>query len=109
MRPLQNRSSGVLLKAAMLVELAAVLAAAPLAGTDLQQYLNAPAWYLESEVSFNARYADATQSGVTETKSTISLDRVFSAMWPLDLRTDGLSPVLGPPSLSNSADSSVPI
>lgn len=77
-------------------------------GTDMETFLGAPVWYLDFEVSFKVRFTDSTQDGPTKNKTTISVDRVYSASWPLDIRMDGLSQVLNSSALAGGADGSVP-
>jgi hypothetical protein len=108
MRSCSKRLSTILLAATMLTCVAATVQVAPAFGSDFETYLAAPVWYLEFEVGFKTSSADTTRNGAATIATSISMDRSFSAMWPLDVRLDGPSTVLNASYLSGAADGKVP-
>ena len=108
MRPLPSRFPSRLLNATMLTLWAAILQTGSAVGADIEEYLNTPVWYLEYEVSFKAEHQSSETNAIGTFATSISFDRAFSANWPLDLWSQGPSPVLGASFLSGAADGSMP-
>ena len=108
MRLLLNRPIEVLLLAILGVFSAVHVWSAPAAAADLQQWLSTPIWYAQFEVEFKVAHKDtAIVEGATRI-TQIDMNRTFSAMWPVDIRSDGPSVVLGSSMLSGGADGSKP-
>ena len=108
MRLLPNRPMRAFLPVIWGIFAALQIASAPAAAADLQQWLSTPIWYAQFEVEFRVAHKDtAVVEGVTRI-THIDMDRTFSAMWPVDIRSDGPSMVLGTSMLSGGADGSKP-
>jgi len=76
----------------MVLAVSAVLPAVASAASA-QEFLNAPVWYLEYEVSFTSRNQGTFQGGWGPMSFTSSLERVFSGWDKLNLRSQGPGPL----------------
>jgi hypothetical protein len=78
------------------------------AANTIQDFLSAPKWYVQYDMTFKvAHTGTGTNNGAT-TKTHITMNRTFSATCVLDMRMDGPSTVLNSSVLSGSADGSTP-
>jgi hypothetical protein len=82
--------------------------AAPVAASTTEEFLNAPVWYLEYEVSFTSAHQGTYQNGSGEPITfTSKMERMFSAREVLNLRNGGPGSITMM-SLSRTADGSQP-
>jgi hypothetical protein len=72
-----------------LVVAAAVLAPNATSAATAEEFLNAPVWYLQYEVSFKSTHQGTSPSPHGSMSFTSSLERVFSASDALNLRSQG--------------------
>jgi hypothetical protein len=68
---------------------AIVVTPRPTPASTLDDFLNAPVWYVQYEVSFKANHKGTYPAGDVPISFTVSLERVFSATEALGLRSQG--------------------
>ncbi len=90
----------------LLVTAVISIPAAVVTGATIQDFLKAPKWYVQYDVTFKvAHTGTGTNNGAT-TKTNITMNRSFSATCVLDMRMDGPSTVLNLSALSGTGDGS---
>jgi len=76
-----------------LLALALVAVAAPAAASTAEEFLNAPVWYLEYEVSFTSEHSGSSTDASGTIASTSKMERVFSGTEKLNLHSLGPGPL----------------
>lgn len=101
------KSTAVIVVGLLTVASATAPNAAPAAGKDVEDFLNAPVWYLEYEVSFKSSAEGSVAAAEGPMTFTTSVAAAFSAALALDMRSPGanMSMSLG---MGGSADGSAP-
>lgn len=90
-----------------LLSFAFVPSGAPRAATAAK-LLDVPIWYLEFHVTYKATHEGPFIDARGNFTTSISMERSFAASWPLDLRNQGPSPVLGATFLHAASDGAMP-
>lgn len=80
---------------------------APAVASTAEEFLNAPVWYLEYEVSFTSSHSGTTPGGWGSMPFTSKLERVFSDTEKLNLRSGGPG-ALSMTTMMGTADGSKP-
>jgi hypothetical protein len=70
------------------------------AANTIDEFLQAPIWYVDFEVILKAKLDSSSTKGNSTHTVHIFLERKFSANWPIDMRQDGPSMILGMDALS---------
>lgn len=73
-------------------------------GAPIDDFLKAEKWYVQYEVSFKVANSFTEKNGPATTKTSINMNRNFSALCALDMRMDGPSMTLNSAMLSGTAD-----
>ena len=85
---------------------AVVAPVVPAVASTLEEFLNAPVWYLEYEVSLTSAYQGSYEDG--KMSFTSNLERVFSGAEVLNLRSAGPGPLSMTQMMASPSDGSTP-